>query len=265
MSVLVDGAASVFADRRGRARELAARFDFAADPLRLYLALLDAQEHAFERARDDRPHPDELAAYVARASLPGVMEATMAAGTETLRETVLLRFHEGDLVGIVEDWLGGEEQDGTDAFLARASAAPVLEAVPALAASLRGEANDERHCPVCGGAPQLAVFADTGEALVTAQRRLVCARCAGEWTYARMTCAGCGETAGAKMPILADTDQFPHLRIDACEMCRRYLITVDQRKDPRAVPLVDELVAIPLDLVAAERGYTKIARNLMGF
>jgi len=28
---------------------------------------------------------------------------------------------------------------------------------------------------------------------------------------------------------------------------------------------VDELVALPLDLVAAERGYTKLARNLMGF
>jgi FdhE protein len=80
-----------------------------------------------------------------------------------------------------------------------------------------------------------------------------------------MTCASCGETAGAKMPILSDVDQFPQLRIDACEMCRSYLITVDLRKDPRAVPLVDELAALPLDLAAAERGYTKIVRNLMGF
>ena len=35
--------------------------------------------------------------------------------------------------------------------------------------------------------------------------------------------------------------------------------------DPRAVPLVDEIVALPLDLIAAERGYTKISRNVMGF
>ena len=80
-----------------------------------------------------------------------------------------------------------------------------------------------------------------------------------------MTCASCGETAGAKMPILSDVDHFPHVRIDACEICRRYLLTIDLRKDPRAVPLVDELVALPLDLAAAERGYSKISRNLMGF
>lgn len=256
---------TTYGARRDRARELGARFDFAQDPLRLYLAVVAAQERIFERARVDRPDAADLAEYVVRVALPDVMEAAVAAGTETLREAVLLRFHDGDLEGIVESWLRGEEVEGTDAFLARASASPVLEALPEIAATLRAPNSDERHCPRCGGLPQLAVFADSGEALVTSQRKLVCSRCANEWVMSRMTCASCGETAGGKMPVLSDVDQFPHLRLDACEMCRRYLITVDLRKDPRAVPLVDELAALPLDLVAAERGYTKIARNLMGF
>jgi formate dehydrogenase maturation protein FdhE len=264
-ALLIADKASALGERRRRARELGARFAFAAEPLTLYLALVDAQERAFERSRQDRPAPRDLAAYVVRVALPDVMEATVAAGPETLREAALTRFHEGDLEGIVETWLRGQDQDGTDNFLARASAAPVLEALPELAATLRSGESDERHCPACGGLPQLAVFDDTGEALVTAQRKLVCARCAGEWTYARMTCAGCGETSGAKMPVLADMDALPHLRVDACEMCRRYLVTVDVRKDPRAVPLVDELAALPLDIAAAERGYRKIAPNLMGF
>ena len=34
---------------------------------------------------------------------------------------------------------------------------------------------------------------------------------------------------------------------------------------PRAVPEVDELVALPLDLYAGEHGLTKITPNLMGF
>src|SRR5919201_5273918 len=147
---------TVFAQRRERARELGARFDFAQEPLRLYLALVDAQERAFERARADRPGPAELVSYVVRVSLPQVMEAAVAAGTETLREAVLLRFHEGDLEEIVRAWLDGAEQGGTDAFLARASTGPVLEAVPELAEGLRKVA-DERHCPRCGGLPQLAV------------------------------------------------------------------------------------------------------------
>jgi FdhE protein len=258
-------ATSVFTERRERARDLGARYEFAQGPLRLYLALVDAQERAFERALTDRPRADDLADYVVRISLPGVMEAAVAAGPEQLREAALVRFHDGDLEGIVETWLAGEDQDATDAFLARASTAPVLEALPHLAAAIGTGFSDDRHCPRCGGLPQLAVFAETGEALLTSPRKLVCSRCANEWVMSRMTCASCGETSGAKMPILSDVDLFPHLRIDACEICRRYLITVDQRRDPRAVPLVDELAALPLDLVAAERGYTKIVRNLMGF
>jgi len=262
---LIAERSATFAARRERARELGGRYEFAAESLRLYLALVDAQERAHERAVADRPQPDALAAYVVRVALPGVMEASVAAGPERLREAVLLRFHDGDLEGIVEAWLAGQEQHGTDAFLARASAAPVLEALPEAAASLRAGPVDERRCARCGGLPQLAIFGDSGEALVTSQRRLACARCANEWVISRMTCAYCGETSGAKMPILSEIDVFPHLRIDACDICRRYLITVDVRKDPRAVPVVDEIAALPLDFAAAERGYRKITPNVMGF
>ena len=262
---LVGGPTTTYERRRERARELGSRYDFAQEPLRLYLALLDAQERAFERAQSDRPSAAEVTEYVVRVALPGIMEAAVAAGTETLREAALLRFHDGDLEGIVEAWLGGEEQHGTDAFLARASASPVLEALPEVARTLLRAKGDDHHCPTCGGLPQVAIFPDTGEALLTARRTLVCSRCAGEWSLGRMTCAACGENAGAKLPILADEARFPHMRIDACEICRRYLITIDERKDPHAVPIVDELAAVPLDLVAAERGYTKIVPNLMGF
>jgi formate dehydrogenase accessory protein FdhE len=251
--------------RRERARELGRRFDFAAQPLSLYLAILDAQERAFERALTERPERGDLAPFVVRTALPWIMEAAVAAGTETLRDATLLRFHEADLEGLIETWLEGDKASATDTFLARASSEPVLEALPELAATLRSANASERSCPRCGGLPQLAVFAETEEALLTSPRKLLCSRCANEWVMSRMTCASCGETSGAKMPILSDVELFPHLRIDACEICRRYLITVDQRKDPRAVPVVDELAALPLDLVAAERGYTKIARNLMGF
>ena len=264
MTVLAD-AITTYGERRERARELGARLDFAQEPLRLYLALVDAQERVFERALRARPAGNELAAFVVRDALPLVMEAAVAVGPERLRDAVLVRFHDGDLEGIVEAWLAGEEANGTDTFLARASASPVLEALPDLAGELCEGVADDRHCPRCGGLPQLAIFGETGEALLTSPRKLVCSRCANEWVLSRMNCASCGETSGAKMPILSDVDLFPHLRIDACEICRRYLITVDQRKDPRAVPIVDELAALPLDLVAAERGYTKIARNLMGF
>jgi FdhE protein len=254
---------TTYADRRRRATELAERYDFAREPLTLYGAVAEAQGWVSERARADRPSVDALAAYVVRAALPDVMGAVMSAGTETLREAVLLRFHEGDLERMVTSWLRGEPQDGTDVFLARAATAPVLEALPEIARALP-IAGEERFCPVCGGSPQVSVFVDSGEALVTGQRRLVCARCANEWVYPRMTCVACGETESSKLVVLADPDQLPHLRVDACERCKRYIVSVDARLEGHAVPVVDELAAIPLDITAALRGFTKLTPNLMG-
>jgi FdhE protein len=255
---------TVFDARKARAVELGARFDFVAEPMRLVAALADAQKRAYLRALDDRPSGADTAAYVVRTALPEVMDATMSAGSEVLREAVLLRFHDGDLAGIVKTWLAGGEQSATDAYLARAATSPVLEALPLAAASLSGDAADDRRCPACGGLPQLAIFGETGETLVAPQRRLMCARCATEWTYPRMTCVSCRETEGGKMPIFSD-DALPHLRVDACDTCHSYLISVDTRREPGAVPLVDEIAGLPLDLAAAERGYSKIARNVMGF
>jgi formate dehydrogenase maturation protein FdhE len=256
---------SVFAERKARALELAARYPFVAEPMRLFAALADAQEAPYRLALHRPPSADELVAFVVRESLPAVMDATMSAGTELLRESVILRFHEGDLQTIVRGWIEGHPIAETDAFLARAALSPVLEGAPALAAALRGETDDERRCKACGGLPQLAVFTDTGEALLTGQRHLVCRRCAAEWSYPRMTCVSCRETETARLPILADEAQLPHLRVDACDTCRSYIVSVDMRKDPRAIPIVDEIAALPLDLLATERGYTKIARNVMGY
>jgi formate dehydrogenase maturation protein FdhE len=268
---------TTYADRRKRAAELAERYDFAREALALYGAVAEAQDRVFERARADRPGVQDLAAYVVRVALPEVMGAVTGSGTETLREAVLLRFHEGDLDRMVTSWLRGEQQDGTDVFLTRAATAPVLEALPDLSQgenplqpprSSQGEnplQPPQVRCPVCGGAPQVSVFVDSGEALVTGQRHLVCARCANEWVYPRMTCVACGETEGSKLVVLADPEQLPHLRVDACERCKRYIVSVDARLEGHAVPVVDEIAALPLDIAAVERGFTKVTPNLMGF
>ena len=99
---------------------------------------------------------------------------------------------------------------------------------------------------------------------MTSPRRLLCGRCHADWVHDRMTCPACGERSTGKLSIHADAEQMPHLRADACESCHTYLITVDLRREPAAVPVVDELAALPIDLHMQERGFTKIAPNLMG-
>ena len=102
------------------------------------------------------------------------------------------------------------------------------------------------------------------EALSGSRRRLVCSRCLAAWTYPRMVCAGCGELRSELLPIYEESDWIPHARVEGCESCGRYLISVDLRKDAAAVPPVDELAAMPLALHAESHGLSKIMPNLMG-
>jgi formate dehydrogenase maturation protein FdhE len=139
------------------------------------------------------------------------------------------------------------------------------------------------RCPRCGAPAQLSFRTDTADPLVSGRRRLRCARCPESWSYAAGACACCGETAGGRRTVYTERHEgtrvgrgeraaggdsgamFPQLRVEACAKCERYLIDVDLGRDPRAVPEVDELAALPLDLYAAEHGLSKITPNVMGF
>ena len=276
--VRLEIAAAPWAARRLRAEELRARQPFASEVLTLYLALLPVQEEAWSAVREIPPSPGELPRWAASRVLPGVVEATEAAGPALLREAVRGRIAEEALAG----WLAGAELDPVDRYLARASLAPALEALgeqagAACAADPAGE--DGALCPCCGGPPQLSCVAASGDSLVSGRRDLLCARCGFSWDYTRSACPACGETDEERLLVFAEhwegpvsgngngggSAVFPHLRIVGCESCRRYLIEVDLARDGRAVAEVDELAALPLDLYAAEQGLMKVTPNLMGF
>lgn len=275
--------------RRQRAEELKERWPFALEVLTFYGRLLDVQERAYAAACEDTPPPEAVVSYVAEHVSPRVIELSVADGPQALAGAVLERFHEGDVSEFIAGWLRGDELDGVARYLARSAAGPVLEALGAAAGTSCAGPRDERHCPTCGGLPQLSYFASSREDLVTAHRYLECSRCATTWAYPRLTCAACGENDTAKLTVYGEVGttqaelsggvikpgadraapatnaQFPHLRVDGCETCSRYVLTVDLDRDGRAVPLVDEIAAIPLDLYAKERGMRKIVPNLMGF
>jgi formate dehydrogenase maturation protein FdhE len=258
--------------RRERAAELAERYAHAAQMLRLYQALTVVQEAACQNARAAAPASDEIADFAATRVLPSVVDATVSSGPARLRDGVVEVFCSAHLVNLVQRWLDQQPLNPFETYLARASASPLLEAIthstsPISPLPLAGEAQGgglSTHCPNCGGLPQLSYFAVSGEALVSGPRYLVCSRCATNWVFSRMMCAGCGESTGTKLPILQEQERFPHVRVDGCQTCRTYLLTFDLRRETRAVPVVDEIAALPLDLYARDQGFTKIAPNLMG-
>jgi hypothetical protein len=272
--------------RRVRADELRGRHPFADELLTLYLALLPVQEDAWRRARESPPRPDELPQWAEAGVLPAVVEATVAAGPAVLGEAARSRLADGAARDGLAGWLAGAELDPVDGYLGRASLGPVLEALGEDAGAACAPARDgERSqlCPCCGGLPQLSCLASSGEELVSGPRSLLCARCGSSWSCSRSVCPACGESEEAQLSVFAerfdgpvtgngsgkgDGDErpvFPHLRIAGCSTCDRYLIEVDMARDARAIPEVDELAALPLDLYAADQGLTKLTPNLMGF
>ena len=273
-------AVSPWAARRERADELRAGHPFADELLTLYLALIPVQEDAWRRAREHPPRPDELPRWTAAGVVPAVVQATVAAGPAALADAAGSRLAEPALAG----WLAGAELDPVDHYLARASLGPVLEALGAEAGTACAPAGDfdqSQLCPCCGGLPQLSWLASSGESLVSGPRSLLCARCATSWSCSRSICPACGESREARLSVFAERFDgpvsangngdgeeppvFPHLRIAGCSTCKRYLIEVDMARDARAVPEVDELTALPLDLYAADQGLAKLTPNLMGF
>ena len=89
---------------------------------------------------------------------------------------------------------------------------------------------------------------------------LLCGVCFRETPAASGVCARCGHSP---IRVLEDTE-FPHIAIEACDACHACLKVVDLTADPAAVPEVDDLASVPLDLRAAALGYRRPLPNLFG-
>jgi FdhE protein len=116
------------------------------------------------------------------------------------------------------------------------------------------------RCPRCDSLPLLGVLRPAGDG---GKRYLQCSLCSQEWEFRRLFCPRCGEEAEQRLPVYI-AEQFPHIRVECCETCRHFLRTIDMTKDGNAVPLVDDLAALPLTLWAHENGYKRIQTNLLG-
>ena len=91
----------------------------------------------------------------------------------------------------------------------------------------------------------------------------LCALCLHEWECLRIVCPACGEQDFDKLPVYT-AEQFAHVRIDACDRCQHYIKTIDLTRDGLAVPCVDDIASVSLDLWAREHGYTRIKTQRSG-
>jgi formate dehydrogenase accessory protein FdhE len=156
--------------------------------------------------------------------------------------------------GIYDQQVGAFAQ-----FLPRAFLEPYAE-FRALLAPRAPQATTPRLCPLCGSRPLLGILRPEGDG---GKRFLLCSFCLQEWEFRRILCPTCGEEAEDKLPVYVAEDS-PHVRVEACDTCKFYLRTIDLTKDGNALPLVDDLAAIPHTLWAHEQGYSRLQPNLLG-
>lgn len=144
-------------------------------------------------------------------------------------------------------------------FIPRAFLQPYAEFLAQMR-RLPPTATTPRRCPHCDARPLIGILRPEGDG---GKRFLLCAFCSQEWEFRRILCPTCGEEAEDKLPVYV-AEQFPHIRVEACDTCKFYLRTINLTKDGHAIPLVDDLAAIPLSLWAHEHGYSRLQPNLLG-
>lgn len=127
----------------------------------------------------------------------------------------------------------------------------------------RQDSTPENRCPYCFGKPQLSFLRATESGSESGNRHLLCATCLSSWEFRRVVCASCSEERPSKLEYFK-SDEFDHVRIEACESCKQYIKGIDLTRLGFAVPLVDDVATAALDLWAIEKGYAKIELNLVG-
>lgn len=161
-----------------------------------------------------------------------------------------------------EYWIASARDEVLNAFehfLPRAFLQPYAELLAHRSTTSDLPAGTSR-CPLCNSRPLLGILRPEGDG---GKRFLLCSFCLHEWEFRRILCATCAEETETKLPVYV-AEQFPYIRVEACDTCKFYLRSIDLTKDGNALPLVDDLAAIPLSLWADEHGYSRAQPNLLG-
>jgi FdhE protein len=199
------------------------------------------------------PQLDLLLALAARHGPPDLARTALA-WRQTDCEPQLAAFWDGD-------------RSGHGHYLARVLLRPYGEVLAAVGVQPEpGSVSSPpaAGCRLCAGAAWIAWrrprAAADGDGV---QRFLGCALCGGEWTVNRIGCPACGEDNPDNLPCF-QSDRHPATRLEACATCHTYVKSIDLGIDARAIPEVDDLLSLSMDLWAAEEGYTRLEPGLAG-
>lgn len=250
-----------------RAEALAGESNTAEEPLRFAAGLYRVQAEvaaAVQALHAESPLSGRLETDAPRLVEPLRMVHRHAAELAPALLAAVARERLAERPEVAQARLGvywnGTRDDRED-YLSRAALRPYVEVLVRNKVSV-DRPKVGRVCPHCGGQPWVAARRSPPDSH-GAQRLLGCALCGSEWVVNRIVCPSCGEEDPKKLPAFS-TDRYPAVRIEACETCHRYVKSIDLTVDGRAIPEVDDLVSVGMDLWAAEQGFARIEPGLAG-
>ena len=248
-------------DRRiARADELLKNQSAVAELLRFYKRLARFQKSVYEAVASSSehdvsllvPHFEGLLAAIQEAGSP----ALKAAAAELERASTEDRLEL--LTAVWQHQVHSHELSTESIFFANALLQPFAEFLAEKNSS--STETSPPICPFCGSKPQLAVLRPEGDG---AKRFLLCSLCGTEWFFRRLLCPNCAEENKEHLPVFV-AQEFDYVRVDACDTCHTYIKSIDLSKNGNAVPVVDELASVSLNLWAQENKYQKFQPNLFG-
>ena len=182
------------------------------------------------------------------AVIPSLLDYVIRSAPPSLAQTAR-DFDLSDSDSLLREYWDARIRHSMTDFFARAALQPYAASLP-----------DGLDCPWCAQPPQAGCLRPQGDGLAF---ELVCALCLRHRSFPRTRCPGC-DTSSESAIASFSAAEFPHMRLLACENCKGYLLIVDLDRDVAAIPEVDELAALPLDLWAVQNGYHKLQPNLAG-
>jgi formate dehydrogenase accessory protein FdhE len=278
-------------DRRiSRANQLTSSYPFAAEGLRFYSCVATFQRSFYGKVHkaladspkisSARPLRDELDLYLLLPNFPGFLSLMQQIAPVPLTKAAAVLAQKGpaewqqaiadfwqrdsELTAELDDTVQVPFDDSHDAIspdwvLAWIFLQPYAEYLADHREPMSVDGTPST-CPLCGCNPIVGVLRSEGDG---AKKSLICMLCAYEWTFRRIYCPACGEEREPQMAFYS-APEIAHVRVDVCDTCHTYLKCIDLTKTGLAVPVVDELATIPLDLWAREHGYGKLQINLLG-
>ncbi len=261
---LVDQVMTLQAAARGEARVAVPERESLTpvDKVIAGAALLPRERFTYDEAQATRLF-GELASLLSGMGGPMAQAAAMALeGGEELMRAAFAAHIAGERAVFDEFSARCPQAPRALDFLAQSSLSPSVTALAEAASSAlpQNKIWAQATCPVCGSLAYHSSLRGKEGGRVNH-----CSFCRAAYRTIRLQCAYCQERDAAKLPYFT-ADEEPGYRVETCETCKGYIKITDFRDlDRPALPVLDDLESMTLDILASRKGFTRPTVSVWGF